>query len=86
MSAISLLGVSARVPPMDSGDEPLPMMTTSTLGLDYFWTPIMAYFSAPIDIGAKWACGNDPSTHIGGRREKEGLYFDPHFDRPGNTS
>ena len=39
----------ARVPPMDSGDEPLPMMTTSTLGLDYFWTPIMAYFSAPID-------------------------------------
>jgi hypothetical protein len=34
---------------MDSGDEPLPMMTTSTLGLDYFWTPIMAYFSAPID-------------------------------------
>jgi len=35
---------------MDSGDEPLPMMTTSTLGLDYFWTPIMAYFSAPIDI------------------------------------
>jgi hypothetical protein len=37
---------------MDSGDEPLPMMTTSTLGLDYFWTPIMAYFSAPIDITA----------------------------------
>jgi hypothetical protein len=25
-------------------------MTTSTLGLDYFWTPIMAYFSAPIDM------------------------------------
>ena len=25
------------------------MMTTSTLGLDYFWTPIMAYFSPPID-------------------------------------
>jgi hypothetical protein len=24
-------------------------MTTSTLGLDYFWTPIMAYFSVPID-------------------------------------
>src|SRR5208283_4584230 len=50
-------------PPMDSGDEPLPMikkdhadggpfrrrLTTSTLGVDYFWTPIMAYFSAPID-------------------------------------
>src|SRR5208337_855240 len=53
----------ARVPPMDSGDEPLPMikrdhadggpfrrrLTTSTLGVDYFWTPIMAYFSVPID-------------------------------------
>src|SRR5271157_1132680 len=25
-------------------------LTTSTLGVDYFWTPIMAYFSAPIDI------------------------------------
>src|SRR5208282_1468493 len=24
-------------------------LTTSTLGVDYFWTPIMAYFSAPID-------------------------------------
>jgi len=48
---------------MDSGDEPLPMikkdhadggpfrrrLTTSTLGVDYFWTPIMAYFSVPID-------------------------------------
>src|SRR5271166_2043177 len=44
----------ARVPPMDSGDEPLPMMTTSTLGLDYFWTPIMAYFSAPIDTHQRW--------------------------------
>src|SRR5208337_3439377 len=50
----------ARVPPMDSGDEPLPMMTTSTLGLDYFWTPIMAYFSAPID---SWVFrGWSPST------------------------
>jgi len=24
-------------------------LTTSTLGVDYFWTPIMAYFSVPID-------------------------------------
>jgi hypothetical protein len=31
------------------------MMTTSTLGLDYFWTPIMAYFSAPIDTIATMA-------------------------------
>ena len=37
---------------MDSGDEPLPIMTTSTFGLDYFWTPIMAYFSAPIDTSS----------------------------------
>src|SRR5208337_3828758 len=55
----------ARVPPMDSGDEPLPMIKKDhadwgafsapidnfnlSLGVDYFWTPIMAYFSAPID-------------------------------------
>src|SRR5271166_6512886 len=58
----------ARVPPMDSGDEPLPMIKKDhadwgafsapidnfnlSLGVDYFWTPIMAYFSAPIDIGS----------------------------------
>src|SRR5208337_46260 len=28
-------------------------LTTSTLGLDYFSTPIMVYFSAPIDINRR---------------------------------
>src|SRR5271166_6255989 len=68
----------ARVPPMDSGDEPLPMIKKDhadwgafsapidnfnlSLGVDYFWTPIMAYFSAPIDMSlTKFASssGND---------------------------